>query len=135
MKKAKFVLMTVLLFSLLVVSAASAQTLPPPSAPPPTAPFGDVTGTGDGSIQPVPTGIVVPPAPTGQEALSDAFLVAVVDGGSMTVCVDIPAGHHNSLTLRFLGGDGKWHAVPTTISGDQACGVFTVPSVVQLQGW
>ncbi len=124
MKKAKFVIMMVLIFSLLAVGAASAQTLPT-----------GVTGTGDGSVQPVPAGTDIPPAPTGQEALSDAFLVAVAGGGSTTVCVDIPAGHHNAITLRFLGGDGKWHAVTTTVSGGQACGTFTVPSIVQLQGW
>ena len=124
MKKTRFVLIMALVLSLLAVGAASAQTLPT-----------GVTGTGGGSVQPVPEGTVIPPAPTGQEALSDAFLVAVASGGSVTVCVDIPAGHHNSITLRFLGGDGKWHAVTTTISGGQACGVFTVPSIVQLQGW
>ena len=132
MKKTRFVLIMALVLSLLVVSAASAQTLPPPSTP---FGAGGITGTGGGSVQPVPAGTVIPPAPTGQQALSDPFLVAVAGGSSVTVCVDIPAGHHNVITLRFLGGDGHWHAVTTTVSGGQACGTFTVPSIVQLQGW
>ncbi len=133
MKKAKlFLLMAmVLVLSLVVVGAASAQTLPPP---PPGAPPASATG---GSFTPVtetPDGDPIPPAQMGFQALSEPFLVGVPAGSTVQVCIPIPEGFRRA-PLMFLGGDGQWHTLPTTISGGMACGNLSVTSIVQLQGF
>ncbi len=133
MKKTKlFLLMAlVLVLSLVVVGAASAQTLPPP---PPGAPPASATG---GSMTPVtetPAGDPIPPAQMGFNALSDPYLVGVPAGSTVQVCIPVPEGFHQT-PLMFLGGDGQWHTLPTTVSGGLACADLTVTSIVQLQGF
>ncbi len=132
MKKTKLLVLVgaVLLISLLSVSGAWAGP-----AEQGTQPF---VKSGDGGVVALPPAlnILLPDAAqTGWEAASGPVLATTKDGVATEVCVPF-TGSYRNVALYFLGGDGKWHQVSGTyVDGNQVCGIITVTSILQAQGF